>query len=305
MSYFYFLNKIENTQIKTIFELGSRDLIDAIKLLNHYDDCTVYAFECNEDCLVECKKNYSNLEENKKNRLFLVDKAVSIENGNVYFYPFDLKKYNNMGASSMLKIDFSTRNKDDPDYNLENPQKEIIVNGTRLDSFIDERKIKNIDLLCIDLQGYELNALKSLGSYLHKVKYIITECSIMSTYTNGATFKELNDYLVKFNFKYVLSNNFGENYPDLSIIGFSEFDALFINMAEEKEISSEGTEEKEISSEGTEEKEISLEGTKETEISSEGTEEKEISLEGTEEKEISFEGTEETEISFEGTEETI
>jgi hypothetical protein len=134
-----------------------------------------------------------------------------------------------MGASSMLKIDFSLRDINDPDYNRENPQKEVRVPGTRLDTFMNENHISNIDLLCIDLQGYELNAIKSLGTYLRKVKYIITECSIKSTYTNGTTFKELNDYLSSNNFQYVSSNRFGSNFPDLGLTGFSEFDALFIN----------------------------------------------------------------------------
>ena len=134
-----------------------------------------------------------------------------------------------MGSSSMLKIDFSLRNKDDPDYNRENPQKEIIVNGIRLDTFINENNINNIDLLCMDLQGYELNALKSLGNHLYNIKYIITECSIKSTYINGVSFKELEEYLKNYNFKYISSNKFGELYPDLSLTGFSEFDSLFIN----------------------------------------------------------------------------
>ena len=133
-----------------------------------------------------------------------------------------------MGSSSMLKIDFSLRDKSDPDYNIANPQKEIRVNGTRLDTFISENQIDNIDLLCIDLQGYELNAIKSLGEQLHKVNYIITECSIQSTYTNGATFEELNHYLSKYGFSYVSSNRFGQNYPNLSLSGFTEFDALFV-----------------------------------------------------------------------------
>jgi len=229
MSYNYFFNMINKNQIKTIFELGSRDLIDSIQLLQYFNDSKVYAFECNNDCLIECNKNLSILNENMKERLFLINKAVSITNGDVKFYPFDLTKYNNMGASSMLKIDFSTRNLDDPDYNLPNPQTEIIVNGIRLDTFINENEINNVDLLCIDLQGYELNALKSLENHLYKVKYIITECSIMSTYINGSTFKELNEYLSNYNFRYVFSNNFGNIYPNLSLKGFSEFDALFIN----------------------------------------------------------------------------
>lgn len=229
MSYSDFFDKIDNTQIKIIFELGSRDLVDAIKLITFFQDSKAYAFECNNDCLIECYNNINKLDEDKKKRLLLIDKAISINNGNVSFYPFDLQKYNNMGASSMLKIDFSHRNKDDPDYNRENPQTEIIVEGIRLDTFISENDIENIDLLCIDLQGYELNAIKSLGDQLHKVKYIITECSIVSTYTYGATFKELNDYLTNYNFKYISSNKFGNDLPDLTLSGFSEFDALFIN----------------------------------------------------------------------------
>ena len=229
MAYFYFLDKIDSNQIKTIFELGSCNLIDAIKLLNHFQSSKIYSFECNNDCLIECYKNLNNLEEEKKKRLVLIDKAVSINNGDVIFYPFDLKKYNNMGASSMLLIDFSLRDIKDHDYNKKNPQTKIIVDGVRLDTFIDENHIDNIDLLCIDLQGYELNAIKSLGNHLHKIKYIITECSIVSTYINGATFKELNEYLTNYNFKYVSSNKFGENFPDLSLKYFSEFDALFIN----------------------------------------------------------------------------
>lgn len=229
MSYYTFFNRIDKNQITTIFELGSRDLLDAINLLHNFQDGKVYSFECNPDCLIECHKNISNLNETEKKRIVVVDKAISIHNSKVSFYPFDLQKYNNMGASSMLKIDFSLRDKSDPDYNKQNPQKEIIVDGIRLDTFIDENCIDRVDLLCIDLQGYELHALKSLGRHLDKVKYIITECSIVSTYTNGATFKEVSEYLNDHNFKYVSSNKFGDNFPDLNLSGFSEFDALFIN----------------------------------------------------------------------------
>lgn len=94
---------------------------------------------------------------------------------------------------------------------------------------MNENNITNVDLLCIDLQGYELNALKSLGSYLQTVKYIIAECSIKSTYINGVNFSELNEYLTDHNFQYVCSNKFKETFPNLNLTGFTEFDALFIN----------------------------------------------------------------------------
>ncbi len=228
MSYHEFCNRIDETAIKTIFELGSRDLKDAIKLIERFN-CNVYAFECNPDCLIECEKQLSILEPNIKDKLFLIKKAVCISNGEVTFYPFDLEKYDNMGASSLLKIDFSSRGNNDEDFNKENPQKEVKVEGIRLDTFLETNAIQNIDLLCIDLQGYELNALKSLGEHLHKVKYIITECSIKNTYVGGADFIELDKYLNQYNFKYIMSNTFETSFPDLKKTGFVEFDALYIN----------------------------------------------------------------------------
>ncbi len=68
MSYFDFIDKINNNEIKTIFELGSRDLIDAIKLSNYFEDATLYAFECNTDFLIECNKNLFNLKEDQQKR---------------------------------------------------------------------------------------------------------------------------------------------------------------------------------------------------------------------------------------------
>lgn len=229
MSYFFFNNNIDKTTIKIIFELGSRDLLDSKKLINHYDNAICYSFECNPDCLIECEKNKKNFNSDENERIILVKNAVSIDNKKILFKPFDLRIYNNMGASSLLEIDFSTRDKNDPDYNIGKVQKEITVDGIRLDTFIENNNIPNIDLLCIDLQGYELEAIKSLGEKIKKVKYIITECSIVSTYKNGANFYELNDYLKNNGFYYNNSNRFGNNFPDLQIKGFSEFDSLFIN----------------------------------------------------------------------------
>ena len=106
--------------------------------------------------------------------------------------------------------------------------------------------------------GYEQNALKSQGEHLHKVKYIMTECSIQSTYTDGATFSDVATYLADYHFEaytslsrrqasslrsrndfkvgsdlvasdpkstYVCSNRFGYHTPDPHVTGYSEFDA--------------------------------------------------------------------------------
>lgn len=224
-----FIENIKKDDIKIIFELGSRDMLDTFKLIAYYDKSVVYSFECNPECIEECEENLNLIQDYVKDRIIFIKNAVAENNGDVWFYPFDVTKYNNKGASSMLKIDFSMRHPSDPDYNKPNPQKEIIVSGIRLDTFMDSKNLNHIDLLCIDLQGYELNALKSLGNYLNNVKYIITETSIQSTYKNGARFKELESFLKEFNFTYKCSTMFGYKYPNLNLTGYSEFDALFIN----------------------------------------------------------------------------
>ena len=94
---------------------------------------------------------------------------------------------------------------------------------------MENNNIQNIDLLCIDLQGYELQAIKKSREKIKTVKYIITECSIVSTYKNGAIFCQLNDYLEKYGFKYNNSNKYGYQFPNLEEKGFSKFIALFIN----------------------------------------------------------------------------
>ncbi len=221
-----FIKEINKTEINTVFELGSRDLLDAIKMQKYYN-CKVYSFECNPDCLVVCRNNFINEHSSVKKNIYLIESAVSVNNGTETFYPFDLKQYNNMGASSMLKIDFTKRDVNDPDYNRPNPQKEIKVSSIRLDTFMNNMSIHNIDLLCMDLQGYELNALKSLGDKINNVKYIITETCINSTYSNGTTFNEINEYLEKFGFKYICSDEFKSELPNKHLSGFSEFNALF------------------------------------------------------------------------------
>lgn len=221
-----FINHIDKNEVKTICELGSRDLLDAVELHKFYN-AEIYAFECNPDSLQTCYSTLGSLSADTKLSVHLVEKAVSLEDGKQTFLSFDLSKYDNMGASSLLKIDFSKRDTNDPDYNIPNPQKEVEIEGTRLDTFCKDNSISSIDMLCIDLQGYELNALKSMGSDILKVKYIITEASVNSSYIGGTEFVQLDKFLVQNGFTYVVSDTYVFNRPDMNKSGFSEFNVLY------------------------------------------------------------------------------
>lgn len=179
-----FTNNIKKERISTIVECGSRDCVDAIALNDYYHPSIIYSFECNPESIAVCKKNIEGISNIK-----LIDKAVYNDNRVIDFYATDMEKSidKNIGASSIL-------------YHRDNDkeffQKKVQVEAIRLDSFMKQEDIDIIDLLCMDLQGAELIALKGLGDRIHHVRYIIVEVSFQSYYYGDRLFEDIDEYLV-------------------------------------------------------------------------------------------------------------
>lgn len=190
-----FLKHIDTDVIKTIFELGSRDALDAIQLQKNFK-ATVYAFECNPDSIKLCEKNLTG-----QNNIKLIKKAVWNKNEKIKFFPVvsaevDGKKINNIGASSCFK------SRDD--YLQKLTQKEITVDAIRIDDFCRKVNIKSVDLFCIDLQGAAMQALQGVGDkLLSTTKYIIAELENKPIYHDQTLAQEVENYLKKKNFELV------------------------------------------------------------------------------------------------------
>jgi FkbM family methyltransferase len=71
----------------------------------------------------------------------------------------------------------------------------IIVNTIRLDNYIIDKQIEKIHLLKLDVEGYELNSLKSLGKHLNKEYIEIIKVEIH--FRNGDNFRTINEILNK------------------------------------------------------------------------------------------------------------
>ena len=75
-----FTQHIEPKDVQIIFEAGSRDLLDAIALKNHYKNSTVYAFECNPEGIEMCRHNLKNETNNDNSeKAALVLKSNEVE----------------------------------------------------------------------------------------------------------------------------------------------------------------------------------------------------------------------------------
>lgn len=60
--------------------------------------------------------------------------------------------------------------------------------------------IKQYNFLNIDIQGYELEALKSFDNYINHIDYIYTEINTDYVYKNYALISEVDAYLKQYNF---------------------------------------------------------------------------------------------------------
>lgn len=189
-----FQKHIENENLKIIFEVGARYGDESIQLSNKYKNAKVYSFECNPNTMHICKNKldpYPNI----------IFQPLGLGNEEKQLPFFSYIKSND-GASSLLKrIDF------------QHTQKQTgIINITTISKFVQEKNIDTIDLLCMDVQGYELFVLKGAKDFLKNIRYIIMEepkpiinlkylpRGIHSKYVGAPSSQEISFYLKENNF---------------------------------------------------------------------------------------------------------
>ena len=139
---------------KNIVNVGSRDGIDDMQLSDFFRDATIHSFECNPEMIPTCIKNIK-CDRIKFNPIGLGDKEGELE---FFAYSAD-----NPGASSFFKrIDASST--------------QHSVGKVKISTIEKYAKdIPIIDLLCMDVQGFELNILKGCGERIRDIRYIVLE----------------------------------------------------------------------------------------------------------------------------------
>jgi len=178
-----------------IFDIGSRDGMQAVEFSRQFPDADIVAVECNRQTLETCRRNIA-----QKPRIRLIDKAINSYTGRCTFYPIDPArtvtswKDGNPGASSLF-----IANGDYPEERY--VQNQIEVDCTRLDDLCAELQVDAIDLIWMDLQGAELLALQSAGGLLEKVRYIYTEVSHRPIYKDQCLFDDVEAFLTARGFR--------------------------------------------------------------------------------------------------------
>jgi FkbM family methyltransferase len=171
-------------EIKTIFDVGSLNGVEAYYMAQLLPQCKIWSFEANSDSAVIVKSNHQEFSD----RLYCVNKAVSNYCGKITFYTTPQSP----GCDSALK---PIKEGGDPNSWLH--ENTIIVpvemEAITLESFCIENGISNVDLIWMDVQGGEIQVIDGLGQL--KPKAIFTETGKIATYYGQGLEKEITDKL--------------------------------------------------------------------------------------------------------------
>lgn len=170
---------VDFSKVKTVLEIGSRDGCQALELSRWFPQATIYSFEPNPSAFGWVSKNASMC-----NRIEVIPFAVSEIAGEVSFYQVI---NGNIGASSLYKVNHPR--------SFEWKQKEIKVQSVRLDEWLIDKGIDQVDIIWADVQGAEGPVFRSLGKYLDTIKAIATEVAIQPLY-DGSTLKHELDKIL-------------------------------------------------------------------------------------------------------------
>ena len=174
-----------------IVDCGSHDGADSVELAKLFKMATIHSFEPVDALYARLLKNTSPYKNILCYKIALADKC-----GIMDFY---ISEGGSDGSSSLLEpkdhlIDY-------PDTFFE---KKITVNTLTLDAWAEQHQIDKIDLLWLDMQGFELNMLKASPKVLSTVKMIHTEVSTKETYKGVSLYSEYKGYLESKGFKVLI-----------------------------------------------------------------------------------------------------
>ena len=190
-----FLAHIPRSDVQIIFELGARDGADAVALRDYFG-AEVTCFECNPHGIAISTVNLA-----REPYIKLVSRAAWDSNTEIDFYPVVEAKWqdgrpvvdqfgalsSNIGASSCYRAR--------GDYLQRYVQEQIRVKAIRLEDYCMEQSVERIDLLCVDVQGAALRALRGLGTMLGNVKYVLIELEFREIYEGQDLYRETSEFL--------------------------------------------------------------------------------------------------------------
>jgi len=196
-----------NKKIHTIAYVGAHDGTMAIAINEVFPGCTFYLFEPVPDVyekLVQHAESHNNM--------YCINSAVGDKEELLDMYVDSFSP-----ASSILPYE-SIALQEYPFLGKINNTK---VHVNTLDKLLKNNSVSAVDLLIMDVQGYEDNVLEGAKQTLKTCKVVISELSLQKLYSGSSTFNSVYQTLISKGFKlqYLLNPMKGKSRTILQIDG--------------------------------------------------------------------------------------
>lgn len=174
-----------------IIDCGAFNGSDSVEFAKLIKTASIHSFEPVTELYLDLKKRTKRYKNIHTYNIALADKDGSMD-----FYVS-----NGASTASSSLLEPKEHLNDHPDTVFTN---KITVTTRALDSWAAENNIKKIDMLWLDMQGFELKMLKASEAILNSVTVIHTEVSTRETYKGVESYNEYRAFLESKGFKVVI-----------------------------------------------------------------------------------------------------
>lgn len=185
---FFILKKLTNKTNPVIFDIGACDGSSVQEFKKIFPDAVIYSFE-------PYPESYNGLAKlaEKYPDVYVYNLALSNTNGTMNFF------VNKSKATNSLLKPLLTHSFIDEYISIE---ENIRVTTKKIDTFLENYKINEIDILKIDVQGGELLVLEGAQETLRnkKVKLIYSEIWLIEGYKGQPLYHDIAAYLATFGY---------------------------------------------------------------------------------------------------------
>ncbi|NEN91902.1 MAG: FkbM family methyltransferase [Okeania sp. SIO3H1] len=173
-----------------VFDVGA-NTGQSIKLFRSiFKDPKLFCFEPDQDCLKVLSDTYGS-----DNRISIVPTALGSTQGTLQFH-----RTSATGTNSFLKVNLESEWRKATGVTNTEP---VVVPIQTLDHYCQVEGISHIDVLKMDVQGFEPEVLAGACEFLsnHKVDFILTKIIFHDFYTQRLSFYALEEHLIPMGYR--------------------------------------------------------------------------------------------------------
>ena len=197
-----FLKKRNINNFDVFLDIGAHQGESINLFCNNFDIEQIYSFEPNPITFKILSRNIKKINSKlPETQIFLENLALGSKNQKIF-----MKHLSESSSSTIRNLNTNSRYFKKKFFFLKNSNnqnlfKEIEVKQILLSEYIEKKKIKKIDFIKIDTEGYELEVLKGSKSILHKTSYILFEHHYDNMIIKNYFFSDIHHFLKENNFK--------------------------------------------------------------------------------------------------------